>query len=119
VSLGGFYEETRSSESFFAADTELLGGVAQIQQKIGRKFTVGVGYGYTQNNNQPHPEQGIWLIDPEVHQHAYSASVAYQICPKASLRLSWQRSEADVPSNRSLLSAARQNRYSLGMRVEF
>lgn len=119
VSLGGFYEETRSSESFFAADTELLGGVAQIQQKIGRKFTVGVGYGYTQNNCHPHLDQHAAFRDPEVHQHAYSASVVYQICPKASLRLSWQRSEADVPSNRSLLSAARQNRYSLGMRVEF
>jgi hypothetical protein len=119
VSLGGFYEETRSSESVFAADAELLGGVAQIQQKIGRKFTLGVGYGYTQNNYQPHPEQGILLRDPEVHQHAYSASVAYQICPKASLRLSWQRFDIDVPTARSFLGAARQNRYSLGMRVEF
>ncbi len=86
LGLSGFFEDTRDSGGIFAADRTLMGGVAQLEQKIGSKLSLSLGYGFTHGNPEAQPQSTL-ITSNDFNQHAYSAAIAYQLCPKSSLRL--------------------------------
>lgn len=116
LGLSGFFEDARDSGGIFAADRTLMGGVAQLEQKIGSKLSLSLGYGFTHGNPEAQP-QATLITSNDFNQHAYSAAIAYQLCPKSSLRLGWQHFETEIEN--SFFNSTRQDRVTLGMRVVF
>jgi outer membrane protein assembly factor BamA len=116
LGLSGFLESTRDSGGLYAANTQLTGGVAQLQQKISNKLSLTIGYGFTHIDPTAQP-QSPFVSSADFNQHAYSAALAYQLCPKSSLNLGWQHFETTVPGFN--FGTFRQERITVGMRVVF
>ncbi|MEQ1749977.1 MAG: hypothetical protein ABL974_11170 [Prosthecobacter sp.] len=116
LGLSGFLESTRDSGGLYAANTQLTGGVAQLQQKLGSKLSLTIGYGFTHIDPNAQP-QSPFVSSADLNQHAYSAALAYQLCPRSSLNLGWQHFETTAPGFN--FGTVRQERVTLGMRVVF
>lgn len=113
LGLSGFYEVAEDSGGVFATDTTTYGGVARLQQSIG-KLTLAAGYGQTwcQTDDKP---QFVNVLSGAFEQQAASVSASYPLCAKASVNVSWQRFKTEWKE----VNTTVQDRVMLGMRVVF
>gem|GEM_PF-3672480 len=114
LGVSGHFEMAEDSGGLFAGDTTSYGGVARLQQKIGR-LTVSAHYGYTHFETDPQPQTLVGIMST-TEQHAMGLTAAWQLCPKSSLYLGWQKF---ITALDGAADSSEQNRAMLGMRVVF
>ncbi len=114
LGVSGHFEMAEDSGGFFARDTTAYGGVTRLQQAFG-KLTLSASYGFThfETDSQPQAEAGV---SGTTDQQAMGLTAAWQLCPKSSLYLGWQRISTELEGADE---TAEQNRAMIGMRVLF
>lgn len=117
LGVSGHFEMAEDSGGLFAGDTTSYGGVGNLQQRLGR-LTVSAHYGYThfEADSQPQAIVGTFGVFGTTDQQAMGLTAAWQLCPKSSLYLGWQRISTELEFADE---TAEQSRAMVGMRVLF
>lgn len=114
LGISGNFEMAEDSGGLFAGDTTSYGGVANLQQRLGR-LTLSASYGFTHFESDRQPQ--TWVgVSRTTDQQAMGLTAAWQLCPKSLLYLGWQRFSTELEG---LDNTADQTRVMLGMRVVF
>lgn len=114
LGVSGHFEMAEDSGGLFAGDTTSYGGVANLQQRLGR-LTISAHYGYTHFETDPQPQTWVGFMRT-TDQQAMGLTAAWQLCPKSSLYLGWQRISTELEFADE---TAEQSRAMVGMRVLF
>ncbi len=114
LGVSGHFEMAEDSGGFFAGDTSSYGGIARLQQTFG-KLTLSASYGFTHFETDSQPQTWVRLWGT-TDQQAMGLTAAWQLCPKSSLCLGWQRFSTELEDSEN---SADQTRVMLGLRMVF